>query len=66
MKASIKVHGLKSQRGIAQITGSGDIELHANEELEARVTGSGDLSCFGDPERQIAKLTVSGDIMIRN
>ena len=48
------------------LSGSGDIELHANEGLEARVTGSGDVRCFGDPERQITKVTGSGNITIRN
>ena len=63
---SIEAQDLKSLRGQAQITGSGDIELHANEGLEARVTGSGDVRCFGDPERQITRVTGSGNITIRN
>ena len=63
---SIEAQSLKSQRGLAQITGSGDIDMHASEELEARITGSGDVNCIGNPERQITKVTGSGDIKIRN
>ncbi len=63
---SIEAQNLKAQKGQAQVTGSGDIELYANEELEAKITGSGDVRCFGNPERQITKVTGSGDITIRN
>src|SRR6056300_212012 len=62
----ITAQDLKAQTGQAQITGSGDIEMHATETLNGSITGSGDLICFGNPGRQITKVTGSGDITIRD
>ncbi|MDC1012181.1 DUF2807 domain-containing protein [Flavobacteriaceae bacterium] len=50
----------------AQITGSGDIEMHAAETLNGSITGSGDLLCYGSPGRQVTKVSGSGDITIRD
>ena len=63
---SIEAENLKAQMGQAQITGSGDIEMHATETVNGSITGSGDLICFGNPGRQITKVTGSGDITIRD
>lgn len=62
----ITAQDLKAQTGQAQITGSGDIEMHATETLNGSITGSGDLLCYGSPERQVTKVTGSGDITIRD
>lgn len=62
----ITAQDLKAQTGQAQITGSGDIEMHATETLNGNITGSGDLLCYGSPERQVTKVTGSGDITIRD
>ena len=56
----------KAQKGQAKITGSGDIEMHANETFNGSITGSGDLVCYGNPTQQITKVTGSGDITIRD
>jgi len=55
---TIDVEKLKAKEGEAQITGS--------DALQAKITGSGDLRCYGNPTRQITKVTGSGDIMIRD
>ena len=62
----ITAQDLKAQTGQAQITGSGDIEMHATETLNGSITVSGDLLCYGSPERQVTKVTGSGDITIRD
>ena len=62
----ITAQDLKAQTGQAQIAGSGDIEMHATETLNGSITGSGDLLCYGSPERQVTKVTGSGDITIRH
>jgi len=62
----ITAQDLKAQTGQAQITGSGYIEMHATETLNGSITVSGDLLCYGSPERQVTKVTGSGDITIRD
>lgn len=63
---NIDARFLKAQKGQAKITGSGDIEMHANETFNGSITGSGDLVCYGNPTQQITKVTGSGDITIRD
>lgn len=62
----IKADGLESNQGKAKVTGSGDIEMHANSAVTANVTGSGDIICYGNPKMQQIKTTGSGDVAIRN
>lgn len=57
---------LKSQIGQVKITGAGDIEMYTSESLNVNITGSGNLLCYGNPERQITKVTGSGNITIRD
>ena len=53
---------LNSKAADVKITGSGDIKLHASEELKARITGSGDIRYSGNPEIQHFKVSGSGEI----
>ena len=48
------------------MTGSGNIEMQANSEINARITGSGDIVCLGNPQIQNIKKTGSGDVIIRD
>lgn len=57
---------LKSEKAEANITGSGDIEMHSSDQFSGSITGSGDIVCYGNPEKQQIKTTGSGDVMIRN
>jgi hypothetical protein len=57
---------LKTENGQARVTGSGNIEMQANSEINARITGSGDIVCLGNPQIQNIKTTGSGDVIIRD
>ena len=46
----------------AQVSGSADIKVTANEMLKARVSGSGDISYKGNPKKIDTKSSGSGDI----
>lgn len=46
----------------ANVSGSADIKVTANESLKARVSGSGDILYKGDPEKVDSKASGSGDI----
>lgn len=54
-------YDMRMQNCEARVTGSGDIEVHADETLVASVTGSGDIDYKGNP-RVKARVTGSGDI----
>ncbi len=58
-------YGLKAENVRAQVSGSGDIELSASNELKARVTGSGDITYNGDPKNQDFKTSGSGSVSKR-
>ena len=46
----------------AQVSGSGDIMVYAEKELNARIAGSGDISYKGNPSKENFKTSGSGDI----
>lgn len=58
----IKAYDLIAEFVTAQITGSADIKITANQMLKAKVTGSGDISYKGNPKKIDTKTTGSGDI----
>ena len=58
----IKAYDLVAEFVTAQITGSADIKITANQMLKAKVTGSGDISYKGNPKKIDTKTTGSGDI----
>lgn len=57
---------LKTENGQARVTGSGNIEMQASSEINARITGSGDIICLGNPQIKNIKTTGSGDLIIRD
>lgn len=46
----------------ANVSGSGDIEVYASQELKSRVSGSGDIIYSGNPKKQDFKTSGSGSI----
>ncbi|MFK7932307.1 MAG: head GIN domain-containing protein [Saprospiraceae bacterium] len=52
---------LKAKNCEAKVTGSGDIRIHASEELNASIVGSGDIYYDGDPKVR-SRVTGSGDV----
>ncbi len=53
---------LKAAVVSAQVSGSGDIMVYAEKELNARIAGSGDISYKGNPSKENFKTSGSGDI----
>ncbi|WBL23596.1 head GIN domain-containing protein [Zunongwangia sp. HRR-M8] len=53
---------LKAKLVHAQVSGSGDVMVWAENELNARVAGSGDIEYKGNPKRENFKTSGSGDI----
>ncbi|WP_411031784.1 head GIN domain-containing protein [Spongiimicrobium sp. 3-5] len=58
----IKAYDLESEFVNAQVSGSADIRVTANQSLKARVSGSGDISYRGNPKKVDSKTSGSGDI----
>lgn len=58
----IKAYDLESEFVNAQVSGSADIKVTANQGLKARVSGSGDIRYRGNPEKVDSKASGSGDI----
>ena len=58
----IKAYDLEADFVEAQVSGSADIKVTANEMLKARVSGSGDISYKGNPKKIDTKSSGSGDI----
>ncbi len=56
---------LQSAQAKAEIIGSGDINLHVTDALEATVTGSGNIRYKGSPPNVNKNVTGSGDISER-
>jgi hypothetical protein len=61
----INAADLQSVRAKAEVVGSGDMELHVTDALEANVTGSGNIRYKGSPSRVVRNVTGSGDISAR-
>ncbi|MEM8928236.1 MAG: head GIN domain-containing protein [Bacteroidota bacterium] len=58
----IRAYDLEADFVEAQVSGSADIKITANEMLKARVSGSGDISYKGNPKKIDTKSSGSGDI----
>ena len=58
----IKAYDLEAEFVDAQVSGSADIKVTANQALKARVSGSGDISYKGNPKKIDTKSSGSGDI----
>jgi hypothetical protein len=58
----IKAYDLQAEFVEAQVSGSADIKVTANQALKARVSGSGDISYKGNPKKIDTKSSGSGDI----
>lgn len=58
----IRAYDLEADFVDAQVSGSADIKITANEMLKARVSGSGDISYKGNPKKIDTKSSGSGDI----
>ncbi len=58
----IKAYGLTSEYVEAQVSGSADVKVTANQTLKARVSGSGDVHYRGNPKKVDSKTSGSGDI----
>jgi len=58
----IKAYDLEADFVEAQVSGSADIKVTANEMLKARVSGSGDISYKGNPKKIDTKSSGSGNI----
>ncbi len=52
----------KAENVTASVTGSGDIEISEENELNANVSGSGDITYMGDPAKQSFKTSGSGKV----
>ncbi len=58
----VKAYGLEAEFVTAQVSGSADIRVTANQAIDARVSGSGDISYRGNPKKIKSKSSGSGDI----
>ncbi|MCM4161202.1 DUF2807 domain-containing protein [Antarcticibacterium flavum] len=55
-------YDLRTQTTNASVTGSGDIEISVEDELQAKVSGSGDIRYKGNPQKQNFKTSGSGTV----
>ncbi|SNY99431.1 head GIN domain-containing protein [Flagellimonas pacifica] len=58
----VKAYELEAEFVTAQVSGSADIRVTANQAIDARVSGSGDISYRGNPKKVNSKSSGSGDI----
>jgi len=58
----IKAYGLSSEFVEAQVSGSADVKVTANQTIKARVSGSGDIRYRGNPKKVDSKASGSGDV----
>ncbi|MBT8322630.1 MAG: DUF2807 domain-containing protein [Eudoraea sp.] len=58
----VNAFDLMADHVTANVSGSADIKVTANESLTARVSGSGDIRYKGNPEKVDSKASGSGDI----
>lgn len=58
----VDARDLVAEYAYVVIKGSGDVDVHATEELEAAIYGSGDITYFGDPKHISRRVAGSGDI----
>ena len=56
---------LKSNYSKSHITGSGNIDLLAYNEINGIITGSGNINCYGNPEKNNTKITGSGKVHLK-
>ncbi|WP_420601013.1 head GIN domain-containing protein [Flagellimonas sp.] len=58
----VKAYELEAEFVSAQVSGSADIRVTANQAIDARVSGSGDIHYRGNPKKINTKSSGSGDI----
>lgn len=58
----IDAFDLKATDAEANISGSGDINLHCDGTLKVRISGSGDVNYVGNPSKEDSKIAGSGDV----
>ncbi|MEC7263913.1 MAG: head GIN domain-containing protein [Bacteroidota bacterium] len=58
----IKAYELEAENVKANVSGSADIRVTANQSIDARVSGSGDIHYRGNPKKINTKSSGSGDI----
>ncbi|MEO9511748.1 MAG: head GIN domain-containing protein [Flavobacteriaceae bacterium] len=58
----IKAYELEAENVTAQVSGSADIKITANNSIDAKVSGSGDIHYRGNPDKIKTKTSGSGDI----
>ena len=58
----IRTFDFKAINVTASVTGSGDIEVSVENELNANVSGSGDIKYMGDPVKESFKTSGSGKV----
>lgn len=56
---------LKARKGEVEISGSGDVEVYATEQLDILITGSGDVLYHGNPSLNVA-ISGSGEVVDAN
>ncbi len=62
----IKAYKLKADTVTAVISGSADIEVHADVAIKARISGSGDVEYIGNAKKIDSKVSGSGSIKRSN
>ena len=58
---NVRAHDLAVAKGYVKISGSGDADVNATDELEVRISGSGDVNFKGSPKLR-SKVSGSGDV----
>lgn len=58
----VRAYKLKTDTVTAVISGSADIEVHADESIKARISGSGDVEYIGNAQKINSKISGSGSI----
>ncbi|MCY3999061.1 MAG: DUF2807 domain-containing protein [Flavobacteriaceae bacterium] len=58
----VKASELKADKAIANVSGSGSVNLYASDSFNGNVSGSGSIKCHGTPDKQNQKVSGSGRI----
>ncbi|MDI1255749.1 MAG: DUF2807 domain-containing protein [Flavobacterium sp.] len=58
----LKASRFKAENTLIEVSGSGDANVYASENIKARVVGSGDIKYAGNPKKEDTKVSGSGSI----
>jgi translation initiation factor IF-1 len=61
----IRAYDLETDVVVATISGSANVNVKANKEIQARISGSGDVNYIGSPDKIDSKVSGSGSITKR-